>query len=248
MILHSIRWRLQIWYGLILLALLAGFGFTAYQLERGHQFRRLDDELRRRAGQLINLLRPGSPGRGRPEDFGGEGPPPGQPRSARSPRPPREQPLPPDRAFDEAEPGPFPHGPDGFRPPFIANNFDESDTNGFYYVIIALSPERKELARSSNAPPDAGAALSLTNVVLRRDPIRPPHPEAGEPPAAQIRGSFRELFLLPPRGPALPPEARSTVILVGHSIVTELNDLRLFAWMLTGVGGFILLLGLAGGW
>ena len=35
MIPKSIKWRLQIWYGLILVLVLAGFGFTAYQLERG---------------------------------------------------------------------------------------------------------------------------------------------------------------------------------------------------------------------
>ena len=34
-IFKSIKWRLQIWYGLILVVVLAGFGFTAYQLERG---------------------------------------------------------------------------------------------------------------------------------------------------------------------------------------------------------------------
>ena len=44
----SIKWRLQIWYGLILVVVLAGFGFTAYQLERGRPLRRIDDELHRR--------------------------------------------------------------------------------------------------------------------------------------------------------------------------------------------------------
>ena len=29
----SIKWRLQLWYGLILVAVLAAFGFTAYKLE-----------------------------------------------------------------------------------------------------------------------------------------------------------------------------------------------------------------------
>ena len=42
----SIKWRLQLWYGLILVIVLAGFGFTAYQLEHGRQFRRIDDELK----------------------------------------------------------------------------------------------------------------------------------------------------------------------------------------------------------
>ena len=39
MISKSIKWRLQIWYGLILVVVLAGFGFTAYQLERGRHVR-----------------------------------------------------------------------------------------------------------------------------------------------------------------------------------------------------------------
>ena len=47
-IFKSIKWRLQIWYGLILVVVLAGFGFTAYQLERGRQLGRIDDELHRR--------------------------------------------------------------------------------------------------------------------------------------------------------------------------------------------------------
>jgi hypothetical protein len=48
MIFQSIKWRLQIWYGLILVAVLAGFGFTAFELERNLQLRRLDEELQRR--------------------------------------------------------------------------------------------------------------------------------------------------------------------------------------------------------
>src|ERR1017187_9051290 len=52
----SIKWRLQIWYGLILVVVLAGFGFTAYQLERGRLLGRIDDELHRRVGILANAL------------------------------------------------------------------------------------------------------------------------------------------------------------------------------------------------
>ena len=44
MIFHSIRWRLQAWHGLILVAVLAGFGFTAYHAARDNQLRRLDQE------------------------------------------------------------------------------------------------------------------------------------------------------------------------------------------------------------
>src|SRR4051812_18907054 len=80
--LNSIRWRLQIWYGVILLVLLAGFGATAFQLERGGMYRRVDDELQRRVGELSQLFRQPFPFRNRgPEGpQGGErpfgGPPP----------------------------------------------------------------------------------------------------------------------------------------------------------------------------
>ena len=30
---YSIRWRLQLWHGLLLMLVLAGFGFTAWQLQ-----------------------------------------------------------------------------------------------------------------------------------------------------------------------------------------------------------------------
>jgi two-component system OmpR family sensor kinase len=55
-IFKSIKWRLQIWYGLILVVVLAGFGVTAYQLERNRQFRQIDDELHRRFDVLVNAL------------------------------------------------------------------------------------------------------------------------------------------------------------------------------------------------
>ena len=44
---NSIRWRLQIWHGLILLAVLGGFGLTAWRLEqeRYNGFLKLDAEL-----------------------------------------------------------------------------------------------------------------------------------------------------------------------------------------------------------
>jgi heavy metal sensor kinase len=55
---HSIRWRLQFWYGLLVVAVLSGFGITAYQLESSRQFRRLDEELRRRLPALVESQRP----------------------------------------------------------------------------------------------------------------------------------------------------------------------------------------------
>src|SRR5439155_4692134 len=175
------RWRLQLWYGLILVVVLAGFGFTAFQLQRGKQFRRIDEELQRRVGELGNSLRspprrePG-PGRRRPGE-----PIPGQPLRPGEP-PPGEPP--PDRPFGNGPPEGFLRPPTEFHlPPLQARLFDESDTNGFYYVVWLRGG--KELARSSNAPADVPRPLDAT-----------PRP----PQLPRMRGAYRELFHATPPG------------------------------------------------
>ncbi len=235
MIFNSIRWRLQLWYGLILVTVLAGFGFTAYQLERGQKFRRIDDELRRRANALMGALRP--PPRGRP----GEGPfdrvPADQPRL-----PGQQPPVRPDRPFGGGEAGPFGAPFREFRlPPPVARLFDDSDASGFYYVILAM--DGRELSRSSNAPP-AGLVAPAPRPALRELPVATNAPRAmrfgpPEPEPARMRGLFREITLFRPSG---------ETILVGRSIAPELSDLRVVALRLGAVGGGILVLGLVGGW
>jgi len=56
---RSIRWRLQLWYGALLVAVLCGFGFTAYHLEKSRRFRRIDDGLQARLSVMVNVLRAG---------------------------------------------------------------------------------------------------------------------------------------------------------------------------------------------
>ncbi len=216
MISKSIRWRLQIWYGLLLLGVLAGFGFTAYELQRSKQFRSTDEELRRRVGELGNALRAsgpprerGLPPRGAPRDGPGlegqiGGPPPF--------RPPGNAP------FD---------GPN--RPPLEfhllprhAALFDDSDTNGFYYVV--WSRDGTILGGSTNAP----ASIPVPTKPLTNGPIPP-----------RLRGTFREAFQITPPG---------EVLLAGRSIAPELDELHRTALTLTGAGGFILLISLMGGW
>lgn len=78
---HSIRWRLQLWHGLILLAVLGGFGFTAWKLEQQRVISGLEERLHERHMQVTRMLRDTRPPR---ED----GPrPPGEPgRRGESPR------------------------------------------------------------------------------------------------------------------------------------------------------------------
>jgi len=55
---QSIRWRLQIWYGLLLVAVLSGFGAAVYRVESERQFRRGDEELQRRLQVLAASRHP----------------------------------------------------------------------------------------------------------------------------------------------------------------------------------------------
>ena len=92
---RTLRWRIQTWHGLLLVAVLAGLGATAYRLERTNAFRHLDTELEKRLGALHSAVggRPGGPRRPPPD----AGPPPeshpppgrGEPRGPDPGRPPR---------------------------------------------------------------------------------------------------------------------------------------------------------------
>ncbi len=219
MIFHSIRWRLQVWYGLVFVAVLAGFGVTAYTLLRNVQLRHLDEEFLGRIGPLSNSLRP-PPGGPRPDGprqgRGGRRSDPGE-RGGRGGDFPSEGP-PEERMF----PGP---GTPGFQfrlPSEQAARFG-SESNSFYYVVWGA--EGKELARSEAAPPDVPTPADNG-------------PRPG-PPEPRMRGVFREFYHPVPGG---------GVVLVGRSIAEELAGLRRLAWELAGAGGVVLLLGLTGGW
>ena len=56
---RSIRWRLQLWYGALLVAVLCGFAATAYHLEKGRRYRRIDEGLHSRLSLLVDALRSG---------------------------------------------------------------------------------------------------------------------------------------------------------------------------------------------
>ncbi len=171
-IFKSIRWRLQIWYGLILVVVLAGFGFTACQLERNRQFRRIDDELQRRFAKLANALHA----------------PPRGPESDR--RPPFDQP-PPDQLPDDNPPGADLRPPPQFHlPPQAAGLFDTNDPNNFYFII--QSRDGGEISRSANAP-DIGTLMESKFPVS----VNPP-PRLRKPPEPVNFKNFREIFQILP--------------------------------------------------
>ncbi len=129
MFFNSIRWRLQLWHGLVLLLVLAGFGFTALQLDRLSRFRRIDQDLQQRCSVLMAALqRDGPPMGGRRENAD-----PGAPNSL--------------------DPG----GPDQHMPPpgiqlpeRDRSLFEGAGPNAWYYVLWRR--DGMELSRSETAP------------------------------------------------------------------------------------------------
>ncbi|HTG45303.1 MAG TPA: HAMP domain-containing protein, partial [Verrucomicrobiae bacterium] len=108
---RSIKWRLQLWHAVILLLVLAGFGYTAFELQRTREFRRVDQELHEHMAALIGPLRrpgrAGAPPRGPfpPPDRGGplgnNDFQPGWPQRGRPPGGPPEFQRDPDAFFPE---------------------------------------------------------------------------------------------------------------------------------------------------
>jgi heavy metal sensor kinase len=217
----SIKWRLQLWYGLILLFVLAGFGFTAYQLERGRLLGRIDNELHRRVEILAGTLR-------RPPPRGPEG---------------NEQPFdrpPPGQFPDDGPPGQNPRPPVEFHlPPEDFHFFDPNDPNSFYYKIYSERAGR-DIVRSTNYPNRTIASTVSVSDLLRSAMIFSRSPAyAPKPPTAQTVDNYRDTADALPSG---------EIIIVGCSIEPELKELRLTALKLAGFGSIILIFGLAGGW
>jgi two-component system, OmpR family, sensor kinase len=222
MIPKSIKWRLQLWYGLILVLVLAGFGFTAYQLERGRLLGRIDGELHRRVEVLKSAL---------------HRPPPRGPEENEPPfnRPPHAQ-FP-----DDGPPGKNPHPSREFHlPPEAAHFFDNSDPNNFYFFIQG---DGGELARSTNVPPNPSVIIDTKRGFESDNNLAPQFPRgpAGSPRPSEVLSLNNDRMTVG----ALPS---GEIIWVGCSIAPELKELRRTAWKLMGVGGIILFFGLTGGW
>ncbi len=218
MVFNSIRWRLQLWHGLVLFLVLAGFGITARQLDRTSRFQRIDRELQQRAGLISNALRRGEP---RPDQDRGGNPPPNGDEHRGAPRADGEE-------FPRLPPRGDPSSPDGERMPEgglplsqgESAEFDGTGANAFYYILWRRDGEI--LSKSRSAPANA---------------TMPVRERAG--PFIRTMGYDRESVTFTPPGEA---------IVVGCDLQTEYAEMRRLSWLLFGAGGAVLLLGLAGGW
>jgi len=82
---RSLRWRIQLWHGAFLTAVLTGLGFAAWHYEKQKGLQRIDEDLARRLTVLFDSVpprengRPGGPPPRRDED-GYNRPPPPPPR------------------------------------------------------------------------------------------------------------------------------------------------------------------------
>jgi len=123
---RSLRWRIQLWHGAFLLAVLAGLGFAAWHYEKQKGIQRIDDELGRRVTILFDSLPKREEGRPPPRD-----------EAPDDHRPPREGP--PRRGGG---------GPEIRLPSSRAELFKDS----FYYVIFHR--DGRVVDRSANAPED----------------------------------------------------------------------------------------------
>lgn len=234
MFINSIRWRMQIWLAFLLVIILSGFGFTAFQLYRMNRFKEIDGELERRVASLVNDVsirqRMGKPPEPPPKDddifrelfdepkrkaektdSGGRSVPP-------PPKPPEKKKRQDGMGMDR--------GGFGAREIKLSGQtialFNEEDKDSYYFVV--WSREANALKRSTNAPPE----LQMPS---RLDVSASIH--------TQQRGSIRESYHFTEIGEC---------VVVGRNIADDLKALDRFAWRLCGTGAVILALGLGGGW
>jgi len=234
MFINSIRWRMQLWLAFLLVVILSGFGFTAFQLHRVNRYREIDAELERRVVALAADVS------GRPR----QNPPPSPPPK-RSPdddnffrdlfnEPPRRgtnedgstrdlpPPKPPERR--KKSDGPMERG--GFREIRLSGQsrslFDEQDSSSFYFYI--WSRDGTLLKNSTNAP---------VGVIV------PSRAEGSASIHVRNTDDLREAFHFTEMGEC---------VLTGRNITDDIKAMNRFAWRLCGVGAVVLALGLGGGW
>jgi heavy metal sensor kinase len=222
MIFKSIRWRLQLWYGLILVVVLASFGFTAYEVARDNQLRRIDQELDQ---QLARLFRP---------DPSFQNEPPAN-------EPPREEPG-PDRIHEDGSPD------SEFRRNRMAEFIKQVEafggdlTNTYYFVI--WKDDGSVAFHSPGGPrsvpiPEYNSPTNTFRSQDRNVSASPPERGPGRFSISRSRGEYREFLHDMPFGDR---------VLIGRSMEPELAAMYRLSLWLFAAGAGVLMLGLTGGW
>lgn len=224
----SIRGRIVLWLGFLLVAILGGFGATAYQLHRVNQLAQLDELLKRHLARLSADLRPRMPGGPGGEHRPGRPPPDVRMFDEGERRPPPQRTPPGDGGpRGPRKPGPFGEEFRGaFRRVDLSEStlalFGDTSTNALYFSVWSRGGQL--MLESTNVPPSI--------------PI-PPGPAVDARLEVRTRGLWREMYSFNGVGEC---------ILVGQSMARDLQTARGFAGWLVAAGGGILMLGLGGGW
>jgi heavy metal sensor kinase len=163
-IFKSIKWRLQVWYGVSLVVMMAAMTVIDYQLERARQFDGIATDMNVGFQNIMEVMRWHPPRR-----EGHDQPPPDmQPPEDEMPGQPDDDPR---RQISET----------------IDNFFQGASTGPFYYVI--WSPDGQELKRTTNAPDGLtmplgpGIQMHGTNYEMAANHI-PPSPDI--PPGSML--------------------------------------------------------------
>ncbi len=241
---NSIRLRLQIWYAIVLIAVIGGFAGALYFQVRINHMRTLDARLESAANYLQAALHSLPPHEIEP---GGRGPrfprrgerPHGPPAAMREPHHDGHPPVGPP---PEAEPlrGPGDRRPERFPadrpqsnialPSSLLDAPDGTSEDWPYFTIWRGDGTVLTESDTSQSPSANGRVVPRTEFALR----------SGFPPGFRwTTGELREIVIAGPHG---------TTILVGKPAGRELAEMRWFAWRLLGSGGVLLVVGLAGGW
>ena len=249
---RSLRWRLQSWHALILLAVVVGFGGKLqWEMVRSH-WDRVDEELLSAARILEGsmLAVPPTILEAMAKDVAAvrgphyHPPPPPRPNNPRPRRPAEEDipkipppqlvPPPSVPARDWKFPNDIDHG-DVERteqeweatielPSQLPEQLGRGEGSAYFVVWRADGTILKESKIPSHAP---YPTIAIRNAVHR------------DRYARQRRGPFREVFI---EGP------RDTLLCVGRSAESEQNRVARMTWNIVLSGMFALSLGLFGGW
>ncbi|QJE94895.1 sensor histidine kinase [Luteolibacter luteus] len=259
MLTDSIRWRMQLWLGILLIGMLVAFGATSWQLEKDERIRRLDDELAKRCAALGVGVRTGGGPPGWPADLppggrpgGPGGPPPGFGKGRGGPEGDRFGPPPdfgPARGAPVGPPG-GKGGPGGPPPDFARSEFPE-ERDGPLPIPPDMPQDRVPDDVKALFPEKGAVARFYYSVWVNHDlrqqksalaPEYVPMPSReGRSTQMQFRDrdGMREAYHFTERGEC---------VLAGRPLQSDFAAIRNSAMRLSLTGLVVLAVGLGGGW